>query len=609
MATPQTSPALIGSAALVKNGTGLFVLSGANGYSTTTINAGALEAATTASIPGVYPPNPAQISIAPGALLAVGMGGPQQWTTAQIGTLLGSSLFSNGGTLGIDTSGGNAAYSGNLSGSGLGLDKFGSNTLMLSGSNTYGGATIVSGGALEAASTAALPASSLSNVNVMPGATLTLAVGGPQGWTASNIANVLSIAHFSPGANLGIDTSGGTFSLGVLGSSTIGLVLTGTNRLTLTASNGYTGATTISQGTLQLANSAALVNSTVAINADNGLQFSPGIGTFYLGGLSGENLLKIADTSGGSMALAVGGSADSTCGGQIIGSGSLRKIGAGTLVLGGSNTYSGGTFVADGTLEITNAAAILDGTDLTIGDTLSLAAVVPGMSSSNQPIVASPDTVAVPEPNTLSLFASAVILTIAYYRRRRAAKTANIHCMRRGIFGLMFASDAALGAPANPIFFYSSGTLHADCSVTLSSSRTITIGLGATGTLDPGGGTLTIDAAIDGNGALAVSRSGLLVLANPHNSYAGGTYVFNGTLEIADPGAIKDGTDLHVGFAWMFESVAHGATEAPYAVIPGAVAMPEPESLTLLAAIALFTAFSACVQCMRNGSKGTSVYG
>ncbi len=90
-----------------------------------------------------------------------------------------------------------------------------------------------------------------------------------------------------------------------------------------------------------MANSAALVNSTVAINADNGLQFSPGIGTCYLGGLSGGNLLQLSDTAGSAIGLVVGSNgATTTFSGQITGSGSLTKTGAGTLVLSGSDSYT-----------------------------------------------------------------------------------------------------------------------------------------------------------------------------------------------------------------------------------------------------------------------------
>ena len=87
---------------------------------------------------------------------------------------------------------------------------------------------------------------------------------------------------------------------------------TGSGNLVLSGSNSYSGGTTISQGVLQLANSAALLNTTVAINADNGLQFSPGVGTYYLGGLSGGNLLQLADTANGAVALVVGSNGAST---------------------------------------------------------------------------------------------------------------------------------------------------------------------------------------------------------------------------------------------------------------------------------------------------------
>ncbi len=125
----------------------------------------------------------------------------------------------------------------------------------------------------------------------------------------------------------------------------------------------------MSQGTLELANSAALVNSTVEVNAANVLQFSPGVGTFLLGGLSGSKHLDLDDTLGGGAALFVGGNgASTTFSGDITGGGSLTMSGSGTLVLSGSNTYSGGTNVAGGTLIAANNEALADGSDLTIGN-------------------------------------------------------------------------------------------------------------------------------------------------------------------------------------------------------------------------------------------------
>ena len=45
----------------------------------------------------------------------------------------------------------------------------------------------------------------------------------------------------------------------------------------------------------------------------------------------------------------------------------LHKIGSGTLVLSGSDSYSGGTTVNSGTLVLDGAASLLAGSSLTIG--------------------------------------------------------------------------------------------------------------------------------------------------------------------------------------------------------------------------------------------------
>ncbi len=106
----------------------------------------------------------------------------------------------------------------------------------------------------------------------------------------------------------------------------------GSGTLILANSNSYTGDTSISQGTLQLANAAAVQNSTVSVNVDNGLQFSSGIGTFNVGGLSGSNALTLSDTGGSPVTLAVGGNnANTTFSGSIGGNGTLVKDGSGTL--------------------------------------------------------------------------------------------------------------------------------------------------------------------------------------------------------------------------------------------------------------------------------------
>ena len=93
----------------------------------------------------------------------------------------------------------------------------------------------------------------------------------------------------------------------------------------------------------------------------------------------------------------------------------LLKTGSGQLILSGTDTYSGGTTVNAGTLCVTDAGAIANGTNLTIGPGGTFiynpaAAAWPGeivggaaISSSSAPDASSAASNAVPEPNTILL--------------------------------------------------------------------------------------------------------------------------------------------------------------------------------------------------------------
>ena len=136
-------------------------------------------------------------------------------------------------------------------------------------------------------------------------------------------------------------------------TGTIALVKTGTGTLTLAGADTYTGGTTISGGTLLLNNAAAVQDSTVTVSTSNGLRFGTGITTFTLGGLAGSSSFALADSSGAGVAVRIGNdNASTSYSGVLSGSGSLTKIGTGTLTLAGSETYTGGTVVSAGTLAL-----------------------------------------------------------------------------------------------------------------------------------------------------------------------------------------------------------------------------------------------------------------
>jgi autotransporter-associated beta strand protein len=160
-------------------------------------------------------------------------------------------------------------------------------------------------------------------------------------------------------------TLSGTGSIGGLTS----LVINGPGSLTINNSNSYTGGTYMNGGLLNLGNSAALGSGTLAISggtldntsgtamklAGNNAQYISGNIVFL--GSSPLNTGTGAVTLGNSLAIAVGGTGALTIGGPISDGGhaySLTMNGPGTAILAGSSTFSGGTNVNGGTLQIGN---------------------------------------------------------------------------------------------------------------------------------------------------------------------------------------------------------------------------------------------------------------
>lgn len=135
-----------------------------------------------------------------------------------------------------------------------------------------------------------------------------------------------------------------------------GVTKRGTGTLTLSAGNAYGGNTTVEAGTLILANTNATVNSTVVLNGGS-LSFSA-ITNATVGGLAGSQDFALQNSGSAAVALAVGNNgANTTYSGAMSGSGSLNKIGGGTLTLWGTNTYSGTTSINAGMLRVNGSVS------------------------------------------------------------------------------------------------------------------------------------------------------------------------------------------------------------------------------------------------------------
>jgi autotransporter-associated beta strand protein len=238
--------------------------------------------------------------------------------------------------------------------------------------NTYTGTTSVNGGTLLTTKALALPGyNAASRVTVASGATLGVRVDAG-GWTSGEIDTLLGAtpAAFTAGSNLGIDITTGSFSyannIGATQAAK-GLVKSGAGTLALSFANTHTGNTLVTGGILDIGNALALQNSAYDTASVNGGLDVTDYTTPTLGGLTGSvNLSSTLITGYGSvtnLTLNPQTGITQTYSGVVSNGASnmiLTKSGAGTQILSGANTYSGGTVINEGKL-------ILGGTSGNLG--------------------------------------------------------------------------------------------------------------------------------------------------------------------------------------------------------------------------------------------------
>ena len=411
-------------------------------------------------------------------------------------TFAGSISGGSGGAAGdkdlIIFGSGNTTISGVVSNGGansFSLSKDDSGTLTLSNTNTYTGSTAISAGTLVAKNTSALGAS--SNALLFGAGTLDIQTNSSIAAYDTQIFNNSTIYSNLASSGAGINQTLGSLSI---------------NNRTLTVAKG----SNVTSGTAGLTFGATtLTNTGARFSVDSGASLT-------LGAVSG---------SGNNFTVTGAGYTNIT---GIIGTGagSLTKSGVGTLTLSNNNTYTGGTFINQGTAVAANTSALgASSSALTLGgSTLDI--------QTNSSITAYNTTVSQNSTISSNLASSGAginqtlgTLTIGN-KTLTVTKGSNV---TSGTAGLTFGATSII--TPNATFSVGSGA-----SLTLGSVS----GVGCDFNVDGAGNTNITGIIGTTSGTLTKSGTGILTLSG-QNTYTGATSISAGSVVVGNASALGAG--------------------------------------------------------------------
>ncbi|HEU5124205.1 MAG TPA: autotransporter-associated beta strand repeat-containing protein [Verrucomicrobiae bacterium] len=394
-----------------------------------------------------------------------------------------------------------------------GFVKLGAGSLTLQGSaNVYSGATVVSNGTIflnQSAGVTAIP----GDLQIHSGATMSFTTAADQ------IADT-AIVTVNDGGTLNLNNRSDTIATlildggvltnnsgspalqvtdhfdvrsgaarSILAGSGKALFKTTAGTAILSANNTYSGGTLINAGTLQIgdgANTGTPGATSAAITNNAQLTFNRGAGS----------TLSIS--------------------GVISGSGSVTKLGEGTVALTGANTYSGSTTISDGVLNINGSSTLGDGTGIVnlSGGALNSTA---NRSANNAP-VANPIHLTTDSEITTTSSSGTVDLNFTSSSISATAGT------------LTFRNDGANDPTDSFEPRFSGGDFVFDADIVIDNGA---VGSTRLNSFNTNGTTQTFNGAISGNGGFRKSvgsGSGGTTIFNGNNSYSGVTTVNDGVL-------------------------------------------------------------------------------
>lgn len=401
------------STSVVTTGTGStnVTLVGNNGFTGNLfVNSGTLQAGTgqgstpsTSNLGALQPASNRNIIINNGGVLSL-TGGNVLGTGGSTNTLSNTTLVVNNGGLfrsGLDGSGAgwwNKIGATNLNGGtirvGSGANTGAFQALALIGTVTVGGNSV----------------STIENFSSSNSASNSIHLGQNAG---SNQSITFDVADVTGSAVSDLMVSAKLINT----SSTLtasGLTKSGAGTMTLTGANGYTGATVVNAGTLQIGN----------------------------GGTTGSLAGGSAITTNASLVFNRSDSLSQS--NTINGTGSLTKMGAGTLTLTGALSHSGATGVSEGTLALTTSQSSIGALNLADSAGLSIKAA----SSSSTLLTTSSLTLGSAGTTNLTFDFSNLNTTAAQIST--GAFTAN------GNINFVFSNGGVLASGSHPLIDYTS---------------------------------------------------------------------------------------------------------------------------------------------------------
>ena len=429
-------------------------------------------------------------------------------TTVTGGTLrLGSTLIANNITNNAAVSFYSASavtMTGVISGSGT-VSQTGNGVTTLTANQAYTGQTLISYGTLALSGSANLTASS----GVVDNATLDIsaASGGASISTLSGGGTVQLGAQ-----TLTLTNASGTFTGALAGTG--GFTLAGGIE-TLSGVSSLTGAVTVAGGTLSVGNTSSL--STAARVVDNAvLDISGATNAAVATSASLQSLSGTGTVTLGTRTLVLSNAGD-TFAGTITGTGGLTVSG-GTEILSGANTYTGATTITAGVLALSSTGSIAATTGIAASGTLDISAAAGSINAAS-----------LSGSGTVILGANSLALNNADGTFSGAIT---------GTGGLTLNGGTEILSGANS---YSGNTVIN--AGTLQLGRALATGA-ITGNVTDNG-TLAFDrsdtyvfgGAISGSGSVTQMGTGTTVLTAA-NSYAGGTLISTGTLQVGNGGTV-----------------------------------------------------------------------